>query len=76
MLDGMIIRVACKVKDLQAAIDKAWTQAEAKKYPHAQRVFFWDPIHLFLRGPAVQVEVAEVLQVVKYEYGTGNQCLT
>ena len=35
-LDGMIIRVACKVKDLQTAIDKAWTQAEAKKYPHAQ----------------------------------------
>jgi len=32
---AMIIRVACKVKDLQAAIDKAWTQAEAKKYPHA-----------------------------------------
>ena len=49
MLDGMIIKVACKVKDLQAAIDKAWTQAEAKKYPHAQRVFFWDPIHLFLK---------------------------
>ena len=35
MLDGMIIRVACKVKNLQTAIDKAWTQAEAKKYPHA-----------------------------------------
>jgi len=35
MLDGMIIRVACKMKDLQAAIEKAWTQAEAKKYPHA-----------------------------------------
>ena len=30
MLDGMIIKVACKAKDLQAAIDKAWTQAEAK----------------------------------------------
>ena len=35
MLDGMIIKVACKVKDLQVVIDKAWTQAEAKKYPHA-----------------------------------------
>jgi hypothetical protein len=35
MLDGMIIKVACKVKDLQVAIDRAWTQAEAKKYPHA-----------------------------------------
>jgi len=34
-LDGMIIRVACKVKNLQTAIDTAWTQAEAKKYPHA-----------------------------------------
>ena len=40
MLDGMIIKVACKVKDLQVTIDRAWTQAEAKKYPHAQRVFF------------------------------------
>ena len=27
MVDGMIIRVTCKVKDLQVAIDKAWTQA-------------------------------------------------
>jgi len=35
MLDGMVIRVACKMKDLQKAIEKAWTQAEAKKYPHA-----------------------------------------
>ena len=35
MLDGMIIRVACKVKNLQTAIDTAWAQAEAKKYPHA-----------------------------------------
>jgi hypothetical protein len=33
MLDGMIIRVSCKIKDLQIAIEKAWTQAEAKKYP-------------------------------------------
>ena len=65
MVDGMIIRVTCKVKDLQVAIDKAWTQAEAKKYPHAQRVFFWDPIHLFLRGPAVAVAVEEGEEVVK-----------
>ena len=63
MLDGMIIKVACKVKDLQAAIDKAWTQAEAKKYPHAQRVFFWDPIHLFLRDPA-DLEVVEVVEEI------------
>jgi len=34
LLDGMVIRVSCKVKDLQAAIQQAWTQAEAKKYPH------------------------------------------
>ena len=30
----MIIKVACKVKDLQAVINKAWSQATAKKYPH------------------------------------------
>jgi len=34
MVHGMIIRVVCKVKDLQMAIDAAWTQAESKKYPH------------------------------------------
>ena len=33
MIDGMIIRVACKVKDLSIEIEKAWFQAVAKKYP-------------------------------------------
>jgi len=31
MVDGMIIRVLCKVKDLQIAIDNAWVKAELKK---------------------------------------------
>jgi hypothetical protein len=35
MLDGMIIKVVCKVKDLKTEIDRAWSRAEAKKYPHA-----------------------------------------
>ena len=33
MLDGMIIKVSCKIKDLQAEIAKAWQLAEAKRYP-------------------------------------------
>jgi len=30
-LNGMIIRVACKVKDLHIAIDNAWIRAKYKK---------------------------------------------
>ena len=71
MLDGMIIRVACKMKDLQAAIEKAWTQAEAKKYPHAQRVFFCAAVYLFLTMlQRVAAEVEEV-EEENYEYGIG-----
>ena len=33
MIDGMIIRVACKVKNLSIEIEKAGFQAVAKKYP-------------------------------------------
>lgn len=33
MIDGMVIRVVCKVKDLSIEIEKAWFQAVAKKYP-------------------------------------------
>jgi hypothetical protein len=28
MLDGMVIRVICKMKDLQTEIEKAWRKAE------------------------------------------------
>ena len=29
----MIIKVACKVKDLQKEIQRAWLQAERQRYP-------------------------------------------
>ena len=35
MLEGMIIRVSCRVKDLQKEIERAWTKADAMRYPHA-----------------------------------------
>ena len=35
MLDGNVIRVICKIKDLQEAIERAWYAADAKRYPHA-----------------------------------------
>jgi len=34
MLDGHVIRVFCKVKNLKEAIERAWYEADAKQYPH------------------------------------------